>query len=267
MKLKLVGSAVILVLIHFSYSSEIRAESEGFSSEFSSGVKAYQDKDFVQAKTHFLESAKLSPTNADVYYNLGLSEFQLNQKGAAIGYWRRALDLKPTHSLAQDSIKFAATQMLRPIGNQNASLFEKLGDLLKYISLHLLLFFTLAFTFAGCWTWIKILGKRKVERREERDLTAFGIKAPALGFGAFLFLALSLAKYIDKHQIGATIVVPTVTLRSSPSDESANLMEVFEGQEVVVRKSRDNWIQVQVLGRSTGWLPRNAVLISSGSIL
>jgi tetratricopeptide (TPR) repeat protein len=47
---------------------------------------------------------KSDPTNPELYYNLGVSAGQLDQKEKALGYYKKALELKPDYDLAQINI-------------------------------------------------------------------------------------------------------------------------------------------------------------------
>ena len=47
----------------------------------------------------------MQPQEAAIMYNLGLAYFQLNKKGYAVGYWRKALAMTPSFPGAGEALE------------------------------------------------------------------------------------------------------------------------------------------------------------------
>src|SRR5262245_52650679 len=94
--------------VTFSFA---RAEEKGFEQLFRDGLAAYQTKAYDKSQELFKQSLDQDPGNAAAMANYALASFQLDQKGLAIGWFRRALTLEPDLSAARDGLKFALSKL------------------------------------------------------------------------------------------------------------------------------------------------------------
>jgi Flp pilus assembly protein TadD len=67
-------------------------------------MEAFQRGDYVAARSHFEELARLSPTNVTAYLYSGLSSMRLGEPHLAEDNLRRAVELDPTHKGAIESL-------------------------------------------------------------------------------------------------------------------------------------------------------------------
>ena len=58
--------------------------------DFELGVKHYQTKNYIEAKTHFLKSIELEPNNIVAYHNLGVTFIQLGENEEALRYLKHS---------------------------------------------------------------------------------------------------------------------------------------------------------------------------------
>jgi tetratricopeptide (TPR) repeat protein len=65
---------------------------------------AYKMGDMEKYNVLMSQVIKSDPTNPELYYNLGVSAGQLDQKEKALGYYKKALELKSDYDLAQINI-------------------------------------------------------------------------------------------------------------------------------------------------------------------
>ncbi|OQW52402.1 MAG: hypothetical protein A4S09_08585 [Proteobacteria bacterium SG_bin7] len=235
--------------------------------EFAQGAKQYLAKEYKESAESFKRAAAKNPTT-DIFLNLGLAEFQLGHFGWAMAYWRRALYLSPWNSSAKEAIEHLQSQNKIRRGIEDGSITQKIhSSFLQYISLNLILLISLSLMAFGFWKLFAFLGERKRANASGALPPVFPMKVGMI-IGVFILSSLvATVKYFDTKTIRATIVVSSVHLRTGPTEESANVTEVFEGQEVVVQRLDKNWLQVTHAGRTTGWIDRKTVELNSGDVL
>ncbi len=264
----LLSAVVSAVTFCFKFAEaqdqQLRNEPQAAKELFQAGVTSFQKNELDQAREHFTASLKIS-TSADTLYNLGLVEHKAKNEGLALGLWRKALVLEPTNGDIQHAIGFAERALPQQPVSRGGDLFESFHQkFLSQISLMSLIVVNLALlAFAG-WILIRYfaLKSRSIENEEP---------SPPIPYIGFIFVAGLLvsavtlgAKAYDLTLTRATIADEKVEVKTSPDAQAATLFELFEGLEVIVRQSHDDWLQVNYPGGLSGWVPAKAVLVSSG---
>ncbi len=65
------------------------------------GEQLFQEKDYARAALEFKTAAQLTPRNAELWYQLGLSCLELNDGACAVQAWRQATEINANHLDAQ----------------------------------------------------------------------------------------------------------------------------------------------------------------------
>lgn len=227
---------------------------------FRNGLAAFQKNDFEAARTEFTNAVKLEPNNADVLYNLGLTEYKAKNEGLALGLWRKALVLDPGNDDVTHAIAYGENALPQKAVARGSDLFESFrkaflirNSLLGFLTINLVLF-----AFAG-WILIRYFAARSRSLENEEPSPP----VPYVGIlFVFLFLiasALVAAKLYDLSIPRGTITAEKLEVKTSPDAASATLFELFEGFEVIVRQSSQDWLQINYPGGLSGWVPANAV--------
>lgn len=262
-------SRKIAILIPFaiciSLSQFAHSQSPGQSAEvhFRNGLNAFQKSDYEAARTEFTNALKLEPSNVDVLYNLGLTEYKAKNEGLALGLWRKALAIEPGNDRVAHAISYGENALPQRAVARGSDLYESFrkaflvgNSLLSLLAINLVLF-----AFAG-WILIRYFAARSRAIENEEPSPSI----PYVGiFFVLLFLmatALAGAKLYDLSIPRGTIVADKVEVKTSPDAASATLFELFEGLEVVVRQSSQDWIQINYPGGLSGWVPANSVFQS-----
>lgn len=241
------------------------ANSQTAEELFQAGVSSLQKNELDQARDQFSQSLKLAPNNVQTLYNLGLTENRAKNEGLALGLWRKALVLQPTNHQVAQAIEFAENNLpQRPI-SRGGDLFESLHDsFLAETSLMSLIALNLALlAFAG-WILIRYAARRSRSIENEEPSPPFPYIGILFGLGLVVSAIVLGAKVYDLTLTRATITADKVEVKTSPDSQAATLFELFEGVEVIVRQSREGWMQVTYPGGLSGWVQSDAVLVSSG---
>ncbi len=261
-----ISKLIFNMMVRLHFLAVIFICSNLFASEdFALGAKHYHAKEYTEAVESFKRAAAKQPTT-EVFLNLGLAEYQLAHYGWALAHWRKALDLSPWNGSARAAIDHLGTQNKLRKGTEDSSILERIHQsVIKYIPVHFLFFVTLVLMTLGFWQLFSYLGIKKKALRAGEVVPEFPIKV-GVYIAAFILLAgFSGVKYYDAKSIRMTIIAPSAALRAAPTDESASVMELFEGQELVVQRLDKDWVQVTYAGKTTGWIESKAATISSGS--
>ena len=87
-------------------------------------------------------------------------------------------------------------------------------------------------------------------------------------FTGLLFIVLTICSFsisAEKYNYTNTnnegiIIVPTITIKSSPSSSSVDLFVLHEGSKVKILDNTDGWEKIKIANGSIGWLPASSVI-------
>ena len=254
----------VLFLVALPAQAEITASKDSVAHIYQAGIQSFQKGELTKAQDLFLQALEKSPDNKFILYNLGLTDFQLEQRGRAVGAWRRALYIDPDFSLARQAYSFALRKM-GPLHSGTSNSWEAFRqDILSWLSLDRGLAVTALFLLIGGVFLIRYWARRRDSILHETPSPP----VPYTGFVcAMIFLlagAITLAKAYDNYFPRATITAKRVDVRSGPSPEDASLFELLEGHEVIINQAVREWAQVTYPGGLTGWVQRDSLFHSSG---
>jgi hypothetical protein len=108
-------------------------------------------------------------------------------------------------------------------------------------------------TAAACfWAWLLLLAFGQLRRPLKPVLRPYILW---LGLGTAAVLGLfGAALYFDRFVSHAIVIASEATARQAPLDESQAAFTLHDGAEVEVLDQKEQWIQVQVDRRRTGWV-------------
>ncbi|RYZ67979.1 MAG: hypothetical protein EOP05_17020, partial [Proteobacteria bacterium] len=113
------------------------------------------------------------------------------------------------------------------------------------------------------WLALGYVGRRRRAILDEKPLPAPPFAASIVGVIFLVIGLLTLAKAVDIQDTRATVIVKKVEARALPEAGATVLFDLYEGLEVVVRGSRQGWIQVTYPGGATGWVTRSSVFTTA----
>lgn len=218
--------------------------------------KAYNDGLFPVAIDQYKKVLQSGTESVDLYYNLGNAYFKQNDFASAILYYEKARKLDPSaedvlfnlnvaNSKIADKIEplpelflrrwFRGAVNLMPVDVWAWSAIVLLltalaGGLVYYLSRTLLL------RKLGFWSALVLLG---------------------LSLGALFFSWQGYRTYRNTRE--AIVFSPTVTLKSSPDENSVDLFVLHEGTKVELMDHIGTWYEIRIANGSVGWLPATSV--------
>jgi tetratricopeptide (TPR) repeat protein len=232
---------------------------------FQAGVAAFQKADLATAREQLQKSLQAQPGSAPALYNLGLVEYEAKSTGLALALWRKALAVDPGYRPASLALHWATGKLEHPEIAHQTEVWETLrSNFLTATSLSIFLAFTAVLLLFSGWLILRYFGKRRRAVLDESPMPPTPWIAIALAFFFLLFASSSIAKLFDLDTKRATVLPPKVDVRSTPEISGVSLFELFEGLEVIVQQSSGDWVQVTYPGALTGWVPKSAIMITSG---
>ena len=233
------------VLMGASPDSLIRAGNEYYKQElYNDAINSYE-----QVLEQNFESAGL-------YYNLGNAYFKTNDLASAILYYEKAKKLDPDHEDLMYNLKVANSRITDKIEPVPQLFFKRWWDAIyntfsadtwSYIALGLMYAFLL-------FTIIYFLSRTRRFRVFSFWTAVFFL---LLTFSGFL---VASEKYQHTRANNEAIVfTPTITVKSSPSENSVDLFVIHEGSKVRLLDKVENWHEIRIANGSVGWLPESAI--------
>ena len=238
------------------------AAAETTDDAFQRGLAAYQNRDFTSARDAFAAAIAAEPPTARLLHNLALTYYQLNQKAYALAYWRKALAIDPNFTAARAGRELLEERLrMRPFEGEGAVNLAR--QTLERISP-----FVISWALALClaltgWLWLRHAVARREARATDQDAPAPPLAAVAVALAMVLSAGLLGYKLWDGVDARATVVTDKTEARSLPNERAVSLFELPGGGEVLVKRSRDGWTQVQKNDGATGWIKDAEIVITT----
>lgn len=234
-------------------SGVCRAQLPSVSDEnwFEEGNAAYTEGNFEEALSRYNAIVESGMESASLYYNMGNTYYKMKDYPHAILFYEKALKLDPSNEDIRTNLEIANLAIVDKITPVPKSFIAKWWDSLGSL-----------FSVDG-WAWVSVavfavfllcLFIFLMSRRTGLRKAGFFV-----GLLAVVCLALSVCFAIrtqkDRtHQNEAIIMTPTVTVKSSPSENSVDLFVLHEGSKVRVMDGANGWNKIKIADGSVGWL-------------
>lgn len=219
--------------------------------------KAYSTGDFTKAAELYKSVVDAGYESADLYYNLGNAFFKQQDYPNAILFYERARKLDPANEDIDFNLNVANTKIsdkIEPVPELfYKRWFKGLVLLFPVDSWALLAVLLLGSAVAGFIFYLvtRILLVRKIGFWAGIFLTVLSLLC--------LLFSWSGNRYLSSTEAGI-IFTPTVTVKSSPDDNSTDLFVVHEGTKVLLLDNINGWYEIKIANGSVGWLPNSTLV-------
>ncbi|MBQ8958207.1 MAG: tetratricopeptide repeat protein [Bacteroidales bacterium] len=212
---------------------------------------AYNSGNYDTAAVMYEKILATDLESVPVYYNLGNAYYKMHNYPKAIYCYEKALKLDPSNDDVQTNLAIAnraIVDKIEPVpqpfyvrGWRNARAWLS-GDEWAWCSIAA---FALLLVALFMFLRARRIGWRK-----------FGFFTGVL-FAIVLALSVVFAAQLTRSastQNQAIIMEPTVTVKSSPSEQSVDLFVLHEGSKVDILEGSNGWNKVRIANGSIGWL-------------
>ena len=229
---------------------------ESVDAWFEQANAAYNMGNYDSAKIIYEKILATDMESVPLYYNLGNAYYKMHEYPLAIYYYEKALKIDPSNEEVQTNLAIAnhaIVDKIEPVPqsfivrgwrNARASLS---GNQRAWCSI---VFFALLLV-----SLFLFLRSRKVGLRK---LGFFAGLVFLLAFGLSVVFAAQL-KVASEKQDQAILMMPTVTVKSSPSETSVDLFVLHEGTKVSILETADGWCKIKIANGSVGWLMEDSM--------
>ncbi len=227
------------------------AMSQDFSSKLLKAQDSYARSQFDSAALIYQSIIDGGYQSPELYYNLGNSYYKLGEIPSAILYYEKAAKLNPNDENIQHNLELCNSMIPDRIDQLPQLFFVK-----WYVSLYN--YFPI-----DTWAYIGILLISLFSIFLLVFLLSDRLFMKKLGFwfsGFMLILALfafflTYQKYssFKKHN-EAIIFTPSITVKSSPAQNSVDLFVLHEGTKVTILDQVSGWKKVKIQNGSIGWI-------------
>lgn len=237
---------------------------------FASSLKASVENSFVEANNmykngNYQEAIDMYQSILDggyesvaLYYNLGNAYFRTDNLGAAILNYERALQIDPSDKEIQQNLDYANSKTIDRI-NKVPELFitKWFNAVLGWFSLNQWGVVAIVVMVLLCACVVVFFTTR-----------SYTIKQVSF-YSAIVMLVVIICSIINasvlKNRIEnlqqAIVLEPTVVVKSSPDDNSAEKFIIHEGCKVTIEDELSDWTKVKISDGNTGWVENTYIEI------
>ncbi len=238
----------ILTAVFQSFGEEQYAEYLKKANEF------YKSESYDSAKVYYNKLINNGILNSTVYYNLGNTHFRTDELGEAILYWKKALKYDPGNKDIQTNISFAEARTIDKIPVPEKSFTEKVLIFLhNLISLRIQLWIMVFFLFCiSIFLSVAIYSGRNL-----RLWMIYGASLFTVILSLFL-ISSGIKIYHNETTQEAVILSQSADAVNQPEGNKI-LFTIHEGTTVEIKKTRGEWILVQLPHGKGGWMKKDFV--------
>lgn len=247
----------ILVFVIFSITVSAQ-ESDPYDVMFQDGLEAYRNQMYNDAMNSFSSIIEAGFESGEVYYNLGNTAYKLNDFPSAILYYEKAKLLIPNDEDVQKNLELLDARIIDKIDILPELFYVKWWRSFKSMltpnqwSIASIVTFVLVLVFILLFLFTRISFIKK---------SSFW-----MGLVAFVFFVLSTSLSYHQYKQStdhnyAIIFSPSVTAKSSPTEESIDVFVIHEGTKVEISDRIGEWSRVRLANGSIGWMKTEAMKV------
>jgi len=213
--------------------------------------KAYSAGAYQQAIELYQQVITNGYSASELYYNLGNAYFKSNDMPSAILYYEKALKLNPGDEYAKNNLQVVNAKISDKILPMPELFYKRWWNAMQNLF------------YVDTWAIILIAGVVLFFITTASYLISNRILIRKLSFGCgifffilstFSFLFANTKFQTITHQKTAIIFAPSLTVKSSPDDNSTDLFILHEGTKVSVTDKVGQWREVKIANGSVGWV-------------
>lgn len=219
---------------------------------FRAGNAAYQQQNYAEARSKYLQLAESGVRSPELFYNLGNAAARLNRKSEAVLYLSRAHELDPHDPDIEANLRRIAPISVTSLLSASHPLRWTANrlSLREWVLLFLALYFVVGLAGAAYLTV-----PRRVRMLKYLAFTSLGACLLIMIFGGY--------KYYETYYLQYGVIAkPTISVRSGPADTFAQVNLLGEGEIVKsLSSTEEGWQQVQLADGRKGYVPQSQILL------
>ncbi len=218
--------------------------------------KAYTDGKYKHAIELYEKILSNGYESYELYYNLGNSQFKMNNYPGAIYYYEKALELNPGDENTEFNLKIANSKIIDKIEEVPIPFYKKWiiesGNFLTVDSWAIVIIISFIIFLSLIIIYLIAIPTRV------RKLAFWSAAMVLLFFFSFNFLAYQQYGRV-KNSFEAIVFDPSVNVKSSPDEKSTDIFVIHDGTKVKIRDRIGDWVEIYIANGSIGWVKASAI--------
>lgn len=233
-----------------------RGEAETFKTQ---ADEAYAAGNYQQAISLYEQILETQGEAASIYYNLGNSYYKSDDIAKAILNYERALLLNPGDGDIRFNLELARSKTVDKITPLSEMFFITWArDLANLLSTDAWAKCGVAFFLLFILSLSAYIFGRKLALRK----TSFFLALFFLVVSVVSNISASYQKGVRMNQKNAIVMLPTVSVKSTPDKSGTDLFVLHEGCKVEIKDGlMSGWKEIRLPDGNVGWLPASAIEI------
>lgn len=213
---------------------------------------AYNRGEYSRSAELYKKIADGGFESPELYYNLGNAFFKLNDYPNAILWYERAKKLNPAAEDIIFNLNVANTRISDKIEPIPELFYIKwYRGVVQAMPVDRWATLSIIFLAAGFAGFILFLIARFLWLRK----AGFRVGVAFIAISLFTLLFASAGNRFRSASGEAIIFDPTVTVKSSPDENSTEIFVIHEGTKVTILDRIGDWYEIRIANGSVGWLP------------
>ena len=238
--------AKIIAAVFFIALSLTASAAIDFRKDFDEANRQYDQGKFAEAKKLYDSIVQDGDYSPELFYNLGNTEFRLDQTGPAILNYERALALSPNNPETLANLTYVRGQTGAKIPAKNWS-----DNAVANFDVNIYCWIAAAAAWAGIFILATLLLKT---RTNTLPLWLAGFcSAAILGYAMFAIY------HLEKNDAVAIVTAKSVEARFAPADSSALAATLPAGSRVWILERRGPWIYCKLPDNNLAWVAADAI--------
>jgi tetratricopeptide (TPR) repeat protein len=194
--------------------------------------------------------------SAPLLYNIGNAYFKMREYPMAILNYEKALKIEPDNNDIKQNLAIAnalITDKIEPVPEFFLTkLWKNIGDKLSANE-----WATLSLVLIGLVLIVLFLYLTARTKGVKKSMFFIGILLIVICLCSIIH-ASQKHRYMNEHN-EAIVMIPTITVKSSPTTSGTDLFVLHEGTKVSVLDKDDSWNKIKIADGSVGWLPSSCI--------
>ena len=248
--MKKLAIIITVFLMPFSIKAQLAVQ----QSSLEQANQAYSNADYETAVSLYESIATAGYESAELYFNLGNAYFKVGNIPSAILFYEKAAKLDPTDESIRFNLELA-----------NSRIIDKMEPLPEFFLKTWWksardIFTSDQWARTGLFCFLMLLAASALFIISSSVLIrkiSFWAGVIFLAFMSLSFI-FSLNSYHEySRKSSAIIFTPTVTVKSSPNDNSVDLFVIHEGTKVYITDVVEDWSEVRLSNGNVGWIRKD----------
>jgi tetratricopeptide (TPR) repeat protein len=242
-------AGILLLMIRMAMAEGNEELMQKANKDYSSGLYANAINGYLQVIEKGYESDVL-------YFNLGNAYFKTNDLASAILYYEKARKINPNDEDINYNLNVANSRIKDKIEEVPQLFYKRWWQTVLHLfsgkvwtRIHVA-----TFIFFLALAALYFLSRQRIIRK-----VAFWTGAVVLVITIISF-SLAFQNYRSFRTVQEAIVFdPSLTVKSSPTENSIDLFVIHEGTKVRITESLGDWMEIRIANGSTGWIPGSSI--------